>query len=255
MDKVKKQFRDFWAFYKLAYLGVDYKDTAKSLGFVYALVFITAFLSILHFNMFSVYGFVLVLGILAANMGRATCDKTSLISVAPFTPAQRIVFSYLTILLNVIFFAAAVSAIGLVVISIIALVTFCTTGENVFLDGTFEEPVSSNAVGVAVLFCAIIFFASLALSHIDKRKTRNIAAGVFFAVNEAIILTITNVCGFAAQRNSGKKQIFFMSFDMNKELDKLAHPWIVLVILGVVAAVLFGVSLYLIIKRHRSSKI
>lgn len=255
MDKVKKQFRDFWSFYKLAYLGVDYKDTAKSLGFVYALVFITAFLSILHFNMFSVYGFVLVLGILATNMGRATCDKTSLISVAPFTPVQRIVFSYLTILLNVIFFAAAVSAIGLIVVSIIALVNFSISGENVFSNGTLEEIVSPNTAGVAVLFCAIIFFASLALSHIDKRKTRNIAAGVFFAVNEAIILTITNVCGFAAQRNSGKMQIFFMSFDMNKELDKLAHPWIVLVILGVVAAVLFGVSLYLIIKRHRSSKI
>ncbi|MDE7380392.1 MAG: hypothetical protein K2N14_04995, partial [Clostridia bacterium] len=39
------------------------------------------------------------------------------------------------------------------------------------------------------------------------------------------------------------------------DLDAISHPWMLYVIFSVMAAVACGISLWLIIRRHKSSKI
>ncbi|MDE7163779.1 MAG: hypothetical protein K2O44_06915 [Clostridia bacterium] len=255
MNKVKKQFKDFWNFYRLTIYGNNQKETVKLFSFPTLIAFVVAFLANIHLGTSAAFGFVLVTSLIAVHVGRVTFDKTALISVAPFSPAQRVVFTYLTMLLNALFFFTAVSVCSAVVILILAFIDFCITGDSVIFKSSIWEQtfISPNAVGVAILSALIIFFAAIVLSHIDKTKIRNIATGVFFALNEALMLTVINIVGLSTQ-SGGVRRGFFLSIDLEM-VDKLAHPWILLLVLGIIAAAVAGVSVWMVIKRHKSSKL
>ncbi|MDE7087801.1 MAG: hypothetical protein K2O67_06380 [Clostridia bacterium] len=260
MKKVKNFFKNFWSFYRLTGVGTNVRGAGRKISpFAVTMfaTFLSCFTAFMHLGSSYMFGLGLVACMLAISIGQATYDKTALISVAPFSPKQRVAFSFLTMLLNMLIFITAINAITWIVFLTIALIVFCITRGNIFITEFAEimqpTPISPYGAGTLVLVFFIIFFAALALSHIDKSKTRTICSVAFFGVSEVIALSIANACGFAAQQGQGVIQNFFLEVDLVNTIDKLNHPWIVIAVLAVIVAALFAVALWLIIKRHKST--
>lgn len=262
MNKVKNFFKDFWNFYRLTGNGLNLKAQGRrfsSFSLILVLSFLTSMLSMIHLDSSELFAFCLAASFIAMNIGQVSYDKTALFSVAPFSPRQRVVFTYLTVLLNALAFVAIVTVFGWAIVLIWALIAFCVSGENIFVTQLFTEEnaeyVSANGAGVLILLFVILFFGTLALSHINNNKCRAVAAVSFFAANEILALSIANACGFAAQRGQGVIQNFFGSVDIMTTVDKLDYPWLLLTVLGVLAALSVGLSLWLVIRRHKSSNL
>ncbi len=72
MNKAKKQFKDFWNFYRLNIYGTNIKETAKSYSFPFVMVFVVAFLTNVHLGTSAAYGLLLVAGLIAFSVGLVT---------------------------------------------------------------------------------------------------------------------------------------------------------------------------------------
>ena len=258
MNKIKKQFKDFWNFYRLLNYGYNVRESNRSMGVCYLIAALCAVASMLHFGSAS-FSILVVFLVIVWSVGRATFDKTSFISLSPFTPAQRVAFTYLTILFSAVLFAVLIAAVTLVLISVIALIVFCIDGSNFFVTekifAKFGALTFTTGGGILALTYAILALSTLALVHIDNKKIRNIVSVSFGVSYEVMLLIIANVCGFAAQRGQGVIKPFFFMVNLYEAADKLNYPWITFTVLGALSAAAFGVALWLVIKRFGSTKL
>ena len=199
----------------------------------------------------------------AIATGITTSIRPSLLGVAPFTPRQRVVFSYLATAIRSVVFCVICTAAITVGLLFVALVAFIISGENMLVvtDSLLPTP---GAYGLAhdALYWIILIFSAYAIAHINGNKARNITTAIFVAVAEALTLALVNVCGHAEQAhniatgvNDGLLQNFFMSSDVSTTIDYLAHPWAVILVESMLAAAAIGASLFFSIKRYKSSKI
>ena len=182
------------------------------------------------------------------NIGMVTCQKPSQLSVAPFTPKQRIVFSYLAALVKamvvfVLFFAVLILAVILAGLFISAV-----SGEFVFVvEGNINESIvytSRYTPAFNFLAGVIFFFAYFAICNMNRAKYRNIAA-ISFAVGMVILSTVfINVC---------KAGVFVT--EINSCLDNLKYPWVVYFVQGALAAGAIVASVFSTINRFKSSSI
>ena len=261
MNKIKKQFKDFISYYKLCKYGVNFSDgeTVKSYIPVIVCIFASMLFMLLQFHIqrvetegvlaFSIGIFYIAFlcgG--AMNIGITTRNKPSLLGVAPFTPRQRVIFSYIAALVKatvvfVIFFAAMMFALFLA-----GCCLSVVWGEFEFvIDGYITES-TLDASGYVHLFNVLLgiifFFAYFAICNIDRAKYRNIAA-VSFAVGMVILSTVfANVCTPGA-----------VIMDINDCLDSLKYPWVVFLVQGVLAVGAIVASVFATIKRFKSSRI
>lgn len=80
-----------------------------------------------------------------------------------------------------------------------------------------------------------------------------LAAFVLFPIiNEALALTLINFC---AKAKDASTVGFSFTADVLSALDILPHGWVVLLVLGIMVAISFGLSLYLMIKRNSYGKV
>lgn len=269
MNKIKKQFKDFWTYLQLLKYGINasekmsYRSFLPLLaGFVFGICISVGQLSSSG-NYLRISAFLPFMTGMAIVTGITTSYKPSLLGVSPFTPKQRVVFSYIATLVRGIVFTVIWTACMIVVILFFALVAFIISGENILV---FEESVlpSTSAYGDAheALFWVILVFSAYAISHLNGKKARYIALVCFIVGLEIFTLVLVNVCGRAEQMhnietgvNDGLVQHFFMSSDVSVTIDYLAYPWAVIVVEAVLAAAAFAASLYTSIMRYRSSKI
>lgn len=269
MDKIKKQFKDFWTYFRLLKYGVNASDRTKFRRYIF-LIIAVAICSVIILSQVSMDGFSAVIYLpvficgLAVSTGVVTAFRPSLIGVAPYTPKQRIVFSYLATLLRGIIAAILWAAIIITFMLVIALFVFIFTGTSVFVED--EESVTRivGAYGRAheVLFWVFLCFSAYAIAHIDGKKARNITLICFFVGLEILVLILVNYCGFAKQSyeiamgtNNGLKGYFFLGSDVAVNIAYLAKPWVVIVVEAVLAVAAFAASLLTSFLRYRSSKI
>ena len=269
MNKLKKQFKDFWTYCRLLKYGVNASEkTSVRQYFPFIFGFIVGVCIILgqgssSGTYFRVSAFMPLMAGVAIATGLTTAYKPSLIGVAPYTPRQRVVFSYISTLVRGIILTVFWTVCMIVVILFFAFVAFIISGENLLV---VEESVlpAVGAYGNAheALFWVILVFAAYAISHLNGKKARYITLVCFFVGLEILTLVLVNLCGRAEQAhliatgvNDGLVKEFFMSSDVSVTIDYLAHPWAVIVVEGVLAAAAFAASLYASIMRYKSSKI
>ena len=259
MNKIKKQFKDFISYYKLCKYGANISEEETVISYIPVILCIIASMTsmLMQFYVktyiegyvslsFEVIFIVCASGA-AMNIGMVTRPKSSLISVAPFTPKQRIVFSYL---------AALVKAVVLFVLSFAAILLAVFIGGCIFsvVEGSFVfggdmsgcvDYTSRYTPVFYFLSCVIFFFAYFAICNINRAKYRNIAA-VCFAVGMIILSTVlVNVYEHGAK----------LITEINYCLDGLKYPWIVFVVQSVLAVGAIVASVFATIKRFKSSKI
>lgn len=269
MDKIKKQFKDFWTYCKLLKYGANASDKASyrkffalGIGVVVCVMLILGQLSSSSDTLRTDIFMPFMCGMAIAT-GIVTSYRPSLLGIAPYTPKQRVVFSYLATLLRgiviTILWLVAMIVIGLV----FALLIFIFTGENILVvEDSAERVLSAYGNAHEVLIWVILVFSMYAISHLNSRKARNIAAVCFFAGVEILVLILVNACGFAKLRyeldaglNDGLRPFFFLGSDVAVTIDYLAHPWVVIVVEAVLSVAAFGASLYASILRYKSGKI
>ena len=263
MNSIKKQFKDFWAFNKLIRYGVNRTGAGVfKLSYVWLnmiIMFGTFFICSQIMNgastWFAVDIWFFALMVSALMVGSMTASKPSLISVAPFSPKQKVVYSYLSALLTALIIIVFWVAFMTLFFLLIALMTFVFTGENVLIAGTDEtlDILKRSAYGNA--FCAefeiTMAFGVFAISHINGNKNRIIASLCFLGGMEVLALILTTICGCAA---TGERKFWF-AYDVFYGIDFLNHKWLVLVVGGILSVCAIAASLYTTIKRHKSSKI
>lgn len=268
MNKIKKQFKDFWAYMRLLKYGANQSDKTsfrRFLPLIFAVTFgIIIILSHMSIdNSLRVTVFMPFLFGMSVATGIVTSFRPSLIGVAPYTPKQRIVFSYLATLLRAIIATVLWSVIMFVCMLLFALAIFMFTGQNIFTVKNEVYPaISAYGTAHSALVWVILVFAGYAIAHLNSRKARNISAVCVFAGLEILTLVLVNLCGRAEQMhniatgvNDGLVQPFFISSDVSVTIDYLARPWVVIVVEGVLAAAAFAASLYASVMRYKSSKI
>ncbi|MDE6690785.1 MAG: hypothetical protein K2K04_02335, partial [Clostridia bacterium] len=150
MDKIKKQFKDFWAYYRLLRYGANASDRAAYRKFlplilvivIGAMIIVTQVSSsgdTFRFSMFLPF----LCGMSIAT-GKVTAFRPSLIGVSPYTPKQRIAFSYIATLIRTVIATVIWTVFMIVLMLLLALVVFVLTGENVFVAEEITEKVISG---------------------------------------------------------------------------------------------------------------
>ncbi|MDE7087800.1 MAG: hypothetical protein K2O67_06375 [Clostridia bacterium] len=270
MNKIKKQFKDFWLYFRLTKYGVNLSDGETVKRYIPVLMGVIAgiFVAFIQFLITkNQSGISFTFGVMflpfacgsAIGSGMATCQKPSLIAAAPFTPKQRMVFSYLATLLRAVIIYVIAMAAFLLVILVAGCLISIAVGEWVLVidSGFISEFVAPTPYEVAFrfLFCAFYFFSYLAICNTDRAKYRNIATACFFFGVLILSTVLTNVCGYAMQSFSSFRQYFFFSIDMAEGLNALTHPWIVILVLSILTAGSIAASVFTTIKRFKSSDI
>lgn len=258
MKTLKRQFKEFWLYFKCVRKGVYSSSGALSKQNIFALILV-----IIAFIMFSMQTGFFVSGFsfdlsrsffigAALGVGLTAGIKPSLLSVAPFSPKQRVVFSYISTALLAIICCVFWIACMLAFFSVIGLFAFIFSGENIFV--VSEDIIKKSAYyeGWDALFGIYMYLSVYAISFLQGAKRRNIVFAVWFAVTEALILVLVNVCNAAAQTGDGKF-LFFTS--VNEQIDCLALPWLPVLITGILAALAFAASLATSIIFFRSKKL
>ena len=249
MNKIKKQFKDFWQYFRLVRYGANTTESMKRFrkclpALIIMLVgFVVTFSQMgISFNFFS--------GVLvgsAMGLGICTAVRPSALSVAPFSPKQRVIFTFLSSLLMAIMISLFYLAIMLVVYSIVALIAFCVSGENLFI----YEPLGIGAYGIAfsVLAIALFFFSAYAVFHFERRRNVTIASIIFVVLIEVFTLVMTNLCGHIYSSS------FAMYANVPELITLLYAPWVVMVVLGVLNVAAIAACVFLTIRRFKSDKI
>lgn len=257
MQFLKEQLRDFWQFFKMYRHSGSASSKMRFRKYIYLLV-----VSIFAFFLISAhlagpgsftlsYPLACFIGI-AIGVGYASNTKPTIISVSPFSPKQRTVFGYLLCIVYVIIFTVFMIVITILFLLIIALFAFLATGENILI--IEESIIQTSARGDLIYFFIglCFFFSVYTISHIGSRKIRNIAITIWFMVAETLMLVFVNVVSTAS--NHGVYPGFSFTADVLINIDKLAHPWVPLLIAGLLTLVAFGTSVYTSYNCHRSRK-
>lgn len=255
MKYIKGQIKDFWHYFKL-YYRVRQTSSGKFRNEVYAFIALIFAIFIFYvqvnigLNSFAINFFTAILCGSAFGMGMVARTKPSTLSVAPFSPKQRVVFAYLTAILNAIIYSLIFIAIMTVCMLLMALIAFLASGENVFV--VSEEGVLDASKWSEMfysLFELYLFFSIYAISHIERQRHRNIAITVWFVVSEALMLVLVNAI-FRATYPGTMHFVMFTAFATY--IDNLANPWVPSLVVGILAAIAFIASVFISYRRHRS---
>lgn len=258
MNFIKEQLNDFWQYFKMfGHAGANASKT-RFRHFLYLLfvVIISFIFASVHLystaNSTTINYTIAFLAGFAIGVGYQSNNRPTLLTVSPFSPKQRTVFNYLVSLVYTIIYTVFVVVIMILLILIMALVAFLVSGENIFTAG---EIIEQNSYWHDLLcdFTGLYFFFSVyAVTHITKRKYRNIAITLWFVLNEVLMLVLVNVVNTAS--NGGVYPGFAFTTPLSTAIDNLAHPWVPALIAGLMTAVAFGLSIFSSYTCHRSRK-
>lgn len=251
MSFIKNNLKDFWLYYKAVFNSPskDFKKYFPALIIVMTVLMASAFANLisgLGFNILVIFP-----AAVAMRMGYCVTNKPSLVSVAPFSPKQRVVFSYLSMILRSLIIAVLYLSVMILTMLIIALGIFIFTGENVFVIEDISYRVSVWAGLYEAVSGLFLFFSVYAISHVESTKHRNIASvcwGVFCLIMIVILRVYTNRVG-----ESYESEV--LSGGFYKLIDHLDNPWLPATLAAVLAAIALAVSIYLSIKVHKSGKV
>ena len=262
MEKIKKQCKAFWNYFRLMRCGANNADTTKSMRrWMPALIITLIGLMTVFAQTFIEISFYAEWFIAAAIItGVTTSMRPSALSVAPFSPKQRIVFSFLSTLLMALIITVIIFIVQLVFFCIIAFIAFCVDGENLFAMGETAESYSAYGNAFILLMLTLFFFAAYAIFHLEKGRNITIASIVFFAVMEIFTLIMTNVCGNAWIQDAigipeNSYYQFYGAANVPAIIGELAQPWVPILVLCIANVLAIAAAVLLTIRRFKSDKI
>ncbi len=261
MNAIVKQFKEFWLYFRL-YSRTSNGESSRQLFKQRLYFFIVTIFSVTMVvsqvgsrpDGFTINMLLAFFCGSAFGAGYVTSIRPSLLSVSPFSPRQRIIFSYLAAVLYAVIACILYTLIMIVFILVVALIAFLATGENIFVVEESFTTVSGWFNGFEVFFTLYMFFSLYAISYIERNRNRNIAATVWFVFTEAMTLLLVNSVNRAwSSANGGVVPSFVMGgADVPARMGALAFPWVPLLVMGILALLAFAASLYLSYRRHRS---
>lgn len=261
MKALKRQLKDFRLYFRCYLKGVSTPNGSSAIWFKEnAFELFVLLIGILFFmvNIGGTQGGIPVGVPVAFLLGAAFVAganarvKPSLMSVAPFSPKQRVVFSYLSAVLTALICTVFYIVVIILFLCIIALIMFIISGENFFavIVNVPDVSVLSGNYVLFSLFLGIYMWASVyAVSFIPRRLYRNIAITVWLTVTEALLLILVNICDGALSGAGG----FVFLADLNVAIDRLALPWLPLLVTGLLAAAAFAASVISSVRFFRTS--
>lgn len=262
MEKIKNQCKAFWNYFLLMRCGANNADATKSMR-RWMLTLIVTIIAIM--TIFSQAGIEITFyaeWFIAAAIvtGATTAIRPSALSVAPFSPKQRIVFSFLSTLLMALIFTVIIFLLQFVFFCIIAFIAFCVDGENLFAEMGQATFYSAYGNAFIVLMLTLFFFAAYAIFHLNKGRNMAIAAISFFALMEIFILIMTNVCGNAWIQDAigipeNSYYQFYGAADVPAIIGELAQPWVPILVLCIANVLAIAAAVLLTIRRFKSDKI
>lgn len=259
MGKIKKQFKDFWQYFRLIQRGAGTAEAGRHIrGYIPAFIIIIVALILTSTQMGLT--FTIMHGVFigsAMGVGITTAVKPSALSVAPFSPKQRVVFSFFSTLLMAIIASFFIFAISMVFVLFIAFIAFCVDGENIFESALPAENISAYGYSFAILVFILFFFVTYAIFHLERKRNVVIASAVFLAVMVIFTLVMTNLCSNAiAQYHNPQPEFHFSSYANVPDLIVfLSLPWLPILILCIMNALAIAGSIVLSIKRFKSDKV
>ncbi len=264
MKAIKRQFKEFWLYFKCYKRGINVGTDGAvfkgNLFVIIVLVFSVVMFSSqigtsangFTFNIFHAF-------FIGAAFGIGACAriKPSFMSVAPFSPKQRIVYSYLSTVLIAIISCILWTIFVILFMALIGFFVFVASGENIFVISEDIIKKSDYYTGLDILFGLYMWLSVYAMSFIPRLKHRNIAFPVWFAVTEALVLVLVNVCNqaWAAQAGIEAYSGFMFATDIANQIEYLALPWLPVLITGLLALGAFAASLITSIRFFRTTEI
>lgn len=257
MDKIKKQFKHFWQYFRLARYGANRYAANKTMRKWMPSMFIVIFALVFSFIQLGLQLDFYTGALIGSAIGMAVTAsiKPSALSVAPFSPKQRIVFNLLSSLLITIIVGIAFTIVCGVFVLIVAFFSFCIHGTSIFESMT--DPIMGYGVsgyGYAFFALAIVYFyfSTYAIFHLERTKNLTLASIVFFIVTEILTLVMTNLCALARVDVVHDKLVLLEEVPFM--IKFLAHPWVPVLVLGILDAIAIGAAVFLTIRRFKSDK-
>ena len=263
MEKIKKQFIAFWQYFRLLQRGAGNMEAGRRLRkyllpfiLVCVMIVVTSSQMNLDFTIFE--GVIIGAGM---GVGITTAIKPSALSVAPFSPRQRMVFTFLSALLIALMAFAFIFAFTTLFVLIIAFIAFCVDGTNIFASASSAETYSAYGHAFSILTFAFFFFVTYAIFHLERKRNVAIASAVLLAVMEIFTLVMTNLCGnaeyppFEATILPVSKFHFCGYADVRARIVNLYAPWAPILVLAIMNALAIAAAVFLTIRRFKSDKV
>ncbi len=255
MNAIKRQFVDFFNYMRLSRCGVNANASRQKISrniILYILFFVViAFvLSQTTSGVDFIFG-AMIGGFLGASL-RASI-KPSAMSVAPFTPKQRMIFSFLSSVIIGLFYAFLILIVSIIMVLFMALVLFLITGENllVFEASVTQEFYSAYGYAYEMLLAVFVYFALYAISNLTNNRARIISGVSLILTLETFSLIMANVCG--------NFEYSFYSFriycDVAENITTLSMPWIPILILSIASALAIAAAVAITIMRYKTDKV
>ena len=257
MDKIKKQFKDFWQYFKLVERGAGSSEAGKRWRKYIPSVIIMIFAVIILFAQMGLDLPIFAGVLIGASMGVgiSTAVKPSALAVAPFSPKQRMVFSFLSTLLAALIASVFIVLISAVFVLIIAFIAFCVDGTNMFAAASTAEAYSAYGNAFGVLVFTLFFFVSYAIFNMKRKRNIVIAAAIFFALMEVFTLVMTNLCHNAAGLIIYDSFSFSAYANVRELITYLSMPWLPILFLCIFNVAAIAASVVMSIRRYRSDKV
>ena len=260
MNKIKKQFVAFWQYFRLIRCGANTVEQSKRVrNWLPALIIMMiAIATVLAQTGISLSFYAEWFIGAAIAIGVITSDRPSALSVAPFSPRQRIIFTFLSTLLMALIFMAIILAAQMIFLCIIAFIAFCVDGENLFESAGNIEGYSAYGNAYIALIVLLFFFAAYAIFHLERGRNLTIATLVFFAVMEVLALVMTNICGNAAAVGITSPEYgyhFYGAAHVPEQIDGLALPWVPILVLCIADVSAIAAAVFMTVRRFKSDKV
>lgn len=263
MEKIKKQFKDFWQYFCLMQRGAGTSESGRRIRkYIPAFILVCIALILTSSQMglnFTVFEGVIIGA--AMGVGITTAVKPSALSVAPFSPKQRMVFSFLSALLIALIALLFIIAISAVFLLFIAFLVFCIDGENMFVSSMPTETYSAFGYAFSILTFALFFFATYAIFHLERKRNVTLASVALLVIMEILTLVMTNLCGNAPYAPGEITTLPVIEYhfcayaDVRTYIANLHAPWAPILVLGIMNALAIAASIILTVRRYKSDKV
>ncbi len=268
---LKKQFKDFCLYMRLTKHGVKANSAVfkeyTPLILCLAAVVLASMIEYSSANLTD-SGYTLSASIFSlpwfcgSAIGMSIClaHRTSALGVSPFSPKQRVVFTYLAIIIKAIVAYVLILALYIVITLLFSVLVWVfiglTQGEWADFPFVVEESVpraySHYAAAFECLYSLFITFAFHAIANIKAFKHRTVISVIAFAGVIVFNCVVANVCCNAAADGAIK---YFTCANLHNTVESLSCPWVLILIMALLSAAAIAASVYLTVKRLKSSAV
>lgn len=258
MKAIKRQFVDFFNYFRMfRCCGINSNANRHKLGrtiVAYIFFFVALSLIMMQSGDFVNFFFGAMVGG-ALGVCLQSSVRPSALSIAPFSPAQRVIFNFLCALIMALIWTLAITLFSFIVVLLLALLVFAVMGENVFVveassPEAAEYVYSGYGVAYILLLSVFVYFAIYAICNLKTGRAKVISGVSLLVLLEIFSLIMVNLF----DKDLYTFYMFRFAADVPLHITELAHPWVPILILSVASALALAAAVFLSIRRFKSDK-